>query len=323
MNDHTITNFNTEPILNEIDLVIKKGLNNILKDFIKRYNLLESTHKQIMQLPSVLNELNDGETSEKDEDVPIFVSIADMTRGIVSEQISSIEKKMSTLEQKYDCIMPIFGKILEQMETIKSEIKLNKQNNVVQKENIKLEIEEEVDEEEVEAVQEANEESEPDEESQEEQVEVEAEAVDEVDEEVDEEDDEEADEEADEEDDEEVEADEEDEEADADAVQDTVQEADEEADEEVEVDEEVEADEEADEVDEEVDEEAVETETEEDHESEQEQEEEEEIFEIEIDDVTYGTNNEVNGFIYELKEEELGEKVGYFKDSEPFFYADE
>jgi hypothetical protein len=52
--------------------------------------------------------------------------------------------------------------------------------------------------------------------------------------------------------------------------------------------------------------------------------EEEELFEIEIDDVTYCTNNDENGFIYELSEDgDVGEKVGYFKDSEPFFYADE
>ena len=53
-------------------------------------------------------------------------------------------------------------------------------------------------------------------------------------------------------------------------------------------------------------------------------EEEEELFEIEIDDVTYCTNNDETGFIYELSEDgDVGEKVGYFKDSEPFFYADE
>jgi hypothetical protein len=53
-------------------------------------------------------------------------------------------------------------------------------------------------------------------------------------------------------------------------------------------------------------------------------EEEEELFEIDIDDVTYCTNNEENGFIYQLSEDgDVGTKVGYFKDGEPFFYADE
>ena len=56
----------------------------------------------------------------------------------------------------------------------------------------------------------------------------------------------------------------------------------------------------------------------------EEAEEDDEIFEIEIDDKNYCTNDEENGFIWELSEEgEQGEKVGYLKDGEPFFYADE
>jgi hypothetical protein len=54
------------------------------------------------------------------------------------------------------------------------------------------------------------------------------------------------------------------------------------------------------------------------------EEEEEEVTEIEIDDVTYYTNDEENGFIYESNEDnEVGDKLGYLKDGEPFFYADE
>ena len=54
----------------------------------------------------------------------------------------------------------------------------------------------------------------------------------------------------------------------------------------------------------------------------EEEEDEEDIFEIDIDDVTYCTNNETTGFIYELIDGEMGDKVGYFKDGDPFFYAD-
>ena len=54
------------------------------------------------------------------------------------------------------------------------------------------------------------------------------------------------------------------------------------------------------------------------------EDEDEELFEIDIDDVTYCTNNEENGFIYQLSEDgDVGSKVGYFKEGEPFFYADE
>ena len=53
---------------------------------------------------------------------------------------------------------------------------------------------------------------------------------------------------------------------------------------------------------------------------EEQQDEEEELFEIEIDDITYYTNNEENGVIYEVtKDEEVGKKVGYLKDGEPYF----
>ena len=52
-------------------------------------------------------------------------------------------------------------------------------------------------------------------------------------------------------------------------------------------------------------------------------EEEEEIFEIEIDDTTYCTNDDENGNIWLFENGDIGEKVGYFKENEPFFYADE
>lgn len=51
------------------------------------------------------------------------------------------------------------------------------------------------------------------------------------------------------------------------------------------------------------------------------QDEEEEVFEIEIDDVTYYTENEENGNIYAVDENgDPGNKIGYLKDGEPFFY---
>jgi hypothetical protein len=54
------------------------------------------------------------------------------------------------------------------------------------------------------------------------------------------------------------------------------------------------------------------------------EEEEEELEIITIDDIDYCTNNEENGFIWELNEDgEQGDKIGYLKDGEPFFYADE
>ena len=109
MNTNAHDNFNTETLLKEINDVIKKGLNSILKNYMDRYNLLEKTHKQIMMLPSVVNEINENTSYESDEndsnknsqeDEPIFVSITEMTKGIVNEEIKIVEQKIVSLEKK-------------------------------------------------------------------------------------------------------------------------------------------------------------------------------------------------------------------------------
>lgn len=84
--------------------------------------------------------------------------------------------------------------------------------------------------------------------------------------------------------------------------------------------EELEQEEEDEEEDEDADIKSVETETKDEEVLEKEDEDEEELIEIEIDDVTYCTNDENNGFIYELDEEgNVGEKIGYLKDGEAYF----
>jgi hypothetical protein len=104
-----------------------------------------------------------------------------------------------------------------------------------------------------------------------------------------------------------------------------------EEDEELVEDEEVDEDEELVEEDEEVvEDEEVETEKSDSDEESQEVEEtveetvedddEEELIEIEIDGVTYCTENEDNGFIYLIDEDgTVGEATGYLKEGEPFF----
>jgi len=49
-------------------------------------------------------------------------------------------------------------------------------------------------------------------------------------------------------------------------------------------------------------------------------ESDEELFEIEIDDVAYYTNNEDNGIIYKVDTEDNQTAVGYIKDGEPYFH---
>jgi TolA-binding protein len=95
-------------------------------------------------------------------------------------------------------------------------------------------------------------------------------------------------------------------------------------DEQEEVEEVEEVEEEVEEVEEVEEEEAdivsVETESKDDTKDAENEDEEEELIEIEIDDITYCTNNEENGIIYELdKEGNVGKKVGYLKEGDAYF----
>ena len=264
-------NFNTQSLLSEINTIINNGVQDIVKDYMKRHELLEETHNVLVNLPSVkeyyysVNTINACNTT-KPADNKVSVKIEKdiyITKTELMEYMKNMDDKMSAL--------------LKQMSELKTEIDILKNNTDkdvisiyecvdVEKENIKLEILDIKQENTLEhAVNECKIEETQDEEEEVEEVE-----------------------EADEEEVEEVE------------------EADEEEVEEVE----------------EVEETAsVETETKkEDSVDAEEEEEEEELIEIEIDDVTYCTNNEDNGIIYEVdKEGNVGKKVGYLKDGEAYF----
>ena len=331
MTKSKIESFNIEPLVLEIENVIKNGLKVLLKDYIDRHDLLEKTHKQIMKLPSVMNEINkscDSDSGDDDsiEDEPIFVSIADMTRDLVKKEISYVEDKLDRIEKKYESISPLISKILDKLESINDEVKVLKENprdnikivqmdyekpyisNIIkpsivsacENENIKFEInEEESDEDDIVEIIEPVKIKKEIIVIKEEQVEVEEEEEEQV--------------EVDEEEEEQVEVEEEEEEQ-------------------VEVEEE-EAVQEEDQVDEE---EEVETEASDEEEEkdettpapmkveEAEADEEEELEIVTIDEIDYCTNDLENGFIWELSEDgEQGDKIGYLKEGEPFFYADE
>jgi len=377
MQKNTNNRFNTEPLVLEIENVVKKGLKTILKDFINRYDLLENTHRQIMKLPSVLNEMNKQESESDSDDVDDADSDLE-SKESENLKVIQIENKLDIMEKKYDLIIPILNKILNKVDVLNEEVKILKKNKNIQleedstiaqesepapapisypyhikpsiisaceNENITFKItedevvstsnneiqfckleeqveEEQVEEEQVEEEQEQEEEQEEAETSDKEEEQEEAETSDKEEEQEEEEKQEEEQEEE-----EQIEEQEEEQEEAETNDKEEEEEQEEQEEEEQEEQEEVE-EEEQEEVEEEEDEktdkeESVETETS-DKEEEKEEEEEEELFEIEIDDVTYCTNNEENGFIYELSEDgEVGNKIGYLKESEPFFYADE
>ncbi len=315
MSEEKIEGFNTQPLMLEIENVIRSGVKTILKDFMTRYELLEKTHNTIMNLPSVRNEMNKSVVEEGGQgcspkvDIATISNIKDMTRVLVREEICVVEKKLDVIEKKFAAFGPILDKIMVKLHSLNEDVKIFKQpagaeNKTIEKlgmiqpsivsacenENIKFEIKEE------DSVAGANaglasvastvaslEKEDPVARAED------AGSEEESDEEEDAGSEEEAEEESD------AGSEEAEEEEDAESVAGL---------------------EEADAGSEEEDD--VETETEEAV------AEDEEFFEIEIDDVTFCTNDEENGLIYELTEDgEVGDKVGYLKEGEPFFYADE
>jgi len=322
---NAITRLNTEEIVNEVNNVIKKGLDKLLGDHLYRYELLERTHEAIMNLPSVRNHLNQNpyDTTQTD-----FVKQHNYDTKAKND-LDKMMKYEALIENLSNKVVELTNEINKlKSRNVKDDLKPQDEDHdehivvvkLEQRENIKLEIEENICNDDTSSEEEDNvSESEEQEESEDASVtNVE-----------------------DEEDEDEVEEDEnicsecdckvilkediiivdgkkycgacdpstvndnelEEEEVDASEEEEV----------EVEVDDEVETEKSEEEVEEEEVEEKVE-----------EEEEEEEYIEIDIDDVTYCTNNEENGFIYEVTEDgDLGDKVGYLKDGEPFFYADE
>ena len=345
-----------EQILNDVDLIIKSGINKLLGDFYDRHKLLEKTHELIINSPSIQNYISEfyipkvNSTNSdlltplnilktEENEVPIITTIKQMTEELVKNEFANVDKQIVTLQNNYETLTTLCNEILHKINNQTFDLKLlqNQSNNLIQepcksechypnnisstkccdeeslvcsnllghdelllnepeKENITLQIESAEESEEEDEEEESDEEEAEEEEAEEEEAEEEEEVEEEEAEEQEEE------EEA-EEQEEEEEAEEEDEEEESD-------------------EEEAEDKEEAEEVSD------VETEDEEKQTNVNKESSvedlEEELFEIEIDDITYCTNNEDNGIIYEMtKDGEVGDEIGRFKEGEPIFYADE
>jgi hypothetical protein len=337
--------YNTQPLLNEIENVIKNGLDKMLARFLQRYDLLERTHKQIMQLPSIKEALgkdyendsyseSENETDKRNPEINNIIS----SQTEMKYDVLNIELKLDNLEKKYAGLYPMLDKILDKIETLNNDVQKMKSMpttanittttasveptivSACQNENIKFEIKEddnEIVEEDAESVEEDDNESveEDDNESVEDEDDVNPALIT------------------------------------CSTIKITKEVLEVVPNDKVEIvkvvklepeiipeSESVEEDVEEEDVVEE-DSKSVETETKSDTESVEDEEvdaEEEKAKEVEaedveeelevitIDDIDYCTNNEENGFIWELTEDgEQGDKVGYLKDGEPFFYADE
>jgi hypothetical protein len=318
--------FNTDPILNDINNIVKDGLTKLLDKYVDRYQLLERTHQAIMNLPSVMHELSNPSVSHNLSSV-----IEDKQNEKIEKDLQDMISANQNLLARVDILSKENEELTNELRELKKqlfhdttdlsfdEVHIKVEPGVtidsVEKENIRLEIEEQyvtdvTDEDDDSELQDEDEENEEiiDESDNAEDVleaDVQEELVDEPDDVLETD----VQEELVDEDDVEEE-DETDNVLETDVQEELVDEHDVEEEDEHDVEEE----------DEQEAEESVETEK---SDSEEEPDEDEEIFEIDIDDITYCTNNEENGFIYELKDGEMGHKIGYLKEGEPFFYADE
>ena len=341
MSKNSEIKYNIDPILKKINDVIVDGVNNIVYEFMDNYKMYEETHNTIMGLPIIKNILNGKKNMN-------YVSLIDSDDDCDDSMIQNIKNITSELvenavNQKFNEKDTIIRQLLIEMNNLKSEISKLKDDSLFKNtrgnneepeipikrekdeyENIKLVIEQketyesnetyilEIDLEEsteyseeehtrdvvethiTKEVKEVEQESETDDDQEEEEVETEtsdtveeeSESEDEVDVETNKQIEQEDDNEAEEE---EVETE----------TSDTVEE---ESENEYEVE--------------------VETVKQIEKQPEEKDGEEETYFEIEIGNETYCTNNEENGFIFELDEDgDVGNKVGYLKEGNPFFYG--
>ena len=126
--------FDIKPIMSNVEKVIQKGLNKLLVNYIDRHEMLEKTHKQLIQLPSIAQEINNRkiqtEITDTHSETDIdnygnsdFSSIKDMTENIIRDQFFQLENKLNKMEKKYDEIIPILDKLLTKITHLNDDIK--------------------------------------------------------------------------------------------------------------------------------------------------------------------------------------------------------
>ncbi len=319
--------FNINPLVIEVEDVIKKGLNKILADYMDRYELLENTHKQIMRLPSIRQELNKHPyDSYSDDETETYEQNGHTNSDFMTSMIAdTLDHRLRQLEKKYDTIAPVLDKILNKIISLDEDVKTirsqhissvqntNSSNTHVKEnehENIQINFEEPSEDDEGDhpalitcSTITLDNEKDVSNDKTTENVEIEEDDELSVGEELGEH-----------------------EEPIADEEQPLNEEV---VEEEASIETETKSDVEEEEEEEEEEQEELEPECEPpktvvEEKPIPEDEDDEELFEIEIDDKTYCTNNDQNGFIWELTDEgEQGEKIGYFEAGDAYFYEDE
>jgi hypothetical protein len=140
MTDIRQIKFDTEELLNTVNILIQSGLNNLVNDFVEKHKIYEETHKGVLNLPSVKKLLfnkeanvitdsdSDSDSENNGEGPTIFVSIKEMTEGLVDEKIKVLEQSIVNSFQVFTSRnMMISQKMLSHIETLNNELKELKQ----------------------------------------------------------------------------------------------------------------------------------------------------------------------------------------------------
>ena len=97
---NNISDFNINPLLSELDNVVRKHMNIMLNEYIGRFNLLEQTHRQIMNLPSVVDELRrySGATCNSACEKSCSPTSSDNSSEQLRQDVAAIKNKLDSIE---------------------------------------------------------------------------------------------------------------------------------------------------------------------------------------------------------------------------------
>ena len=140
--------FDIKDIMSDVEKVIQHGLNKLLVNYIERHELLEKTHQQLIQLPSIAEELNKRTPKEHVNECSLYndTHSKDSTQNIVRDQFIKFENKLNEIENRYNKIMPILDNFKDMvtklsigLQVITETINNNKNNNIEFKQPISTE----------------------------------------------------------------------------------------------------------------------------------------------------------------------------------------
>ena len=135
-------NINTQPLLNELNNIINKTIEQKFNDLLERNKILEETHNIIVNLPSVKQcyvSKNNSESKTECSKVCNIIEEDYVTKRDNSIFLSSIEEKMQNI---FKMNSELFDRLTNEISELKHDIKLLKENKKPDDENIKLELEE-------------------------------------------------------------------------------------------------------------------------------------------------------------------------------------